>query len=131
MDVPDGDTEEDLAVVAIFKALLHHGGLGRAALQESTKLGDAELPANFVTAFEKAHANAELEREVSNELDLSRSNSDKELASQRTRAQFLLQFSAAEIDRDGGTADMPDSPTKAVEASSWRPPEAVSGTREG
>ena len=115
MSVPDSDGEEGTTVLAIFKALLHHGGLGRIAVQYSAAMlmvDVEELPPSFIAAFEKAHENVELEREVSNELDLSRSNSVKEMASQRMRADFLMQFSAGgEI---GLTAEVPDSPTNAA-----------------
>ena len=112
MSVPDSDSDEDTTVVSIFKAMLHHGGLGRLAAQLSAASTFDEMPTAFIAAFEKAHQNVELEREVSNELDLSRTNSVKELIDQRAKAEFLMQFSA------GGefSADLaelpPDSPTK-------------------
>ena len=95
VDPPVSESEEDLTVVTIFKALLHHGGLAAMTVLAAAGKEDEPVPASVVRAFELAHENAELERDVSSELGLSRTSSVKAMNLQRTRAEFLLGFNSA------------------------------------
>lgn len=104
LPAPTSDTEEDLTVVAVFKALIYHAGLGRAAarsepldLRASRDSAD-DLPIGFITALELANDHVQLEREVSSELDLARTTSVRNMNLQRQRAQFLMQFSTTASD---------------------------------